>query len=126
MLGPVDLSKYFYRNTRIIGMQTSGLTHADSLAQTPYNVNCLNWTVGHILLNRSNTMRELGQDSSFGELARYARESDPIVEDGPGVVPLPELLQRLDESQKTLREVFDTVSDQVWAAPDDEDRKSVV
>ncbi len=49
MITPSGLVKAYERNTRIIEMQADGLSHANSLIQTEYNINCLNWTIGHVV-----------------------------------------------------------------------------
>ena len=46
MIDAAQLAKAFGRNTAILKMQVAGLSHEESLPQTPYNINCLNWTVG--------------------------------------------------------------------------------
>ena len=53
MITPQKLIDGFGLNLRLIKLQTEGLSHADSLIQTPYNINCLNWVVGHITVNRA-------------------------------------------------------------------------
>lgn len=107
MITPSSLVKAYERNTRIIEMQADGLSHADSLIQTDYNINCLNWTIGHIVGYRDETLQLLGENPVMGEAAdRYARESDPIREDGPGVVPLEDLLAMARESQGRLAETI--------------------
>lgn len=107
MITPSGLVKAYERNTRIIEMQADGLTHADSLIQTDYNINCLNWTIGHIAGYRDATLQLLGETPVMGEAAdRYARESDPIRADGPGVLPLEELVAMVRESQGRMAEAI--------------------
>jgi hypothetical protein len=66
--------------------QAEGLSHADSLLQTPWRVNCFNWTVGHLVAGRNAVLEALGAET-VGDpqaLARYVTDSDPITADGPG------------------------------------------
>lgn len=104
MLTPDQLAAAFDRNRRILAMQAEGLSHQDSLVVTPYNINTLNWVLGHIAHYRDRTLRLLGHDGVMDEAtgARYARESDPVVEDGPVVVALHRLLDTIEEQQARL------------------------
>ena len=103
MINAPHLAKAFGRNTSIVGMQVAGLTHEESLIQTPYNVNCLNWTLGHILVYRDRILTTAGREPQFpaGELDRYRRESEPILEDGPGVLPLEQLASAIEASRQS-------------------------
>lgn len=98
------LSDFYARNVEIIKMQTEGLSHEDSLIQLPFRSNCLNWVVGHVLANRCNILSLLGaEDLRPGvNLDHYERESDPVLGDGEGVLPLEELIHHLEESQLRL------------------------
>jgi hypothetical protein len=108
MIEPVDLVKAFERNTRIIEMQSDGLSHEDSLIQTEYNINCLNWVIGHVVQYRDEMFAFLGRERLLSPDVsnRYARESFPIIEDGPGVVPLDELVAMARRSQGHIAEVL--------------------
>ena len=55
-------------NLRLIKLQTESLSHSDSLVQTPYNINSLNWVVGHIAVNRDNVLRLLGGEPLLSEV----------------------------------------------------------
>jgi hypothetical protein len=98
------LAEGFDRNQRIILAQTDKMTHAESLAQSPYRINCMNWVLGHIADGRDNLLELLGRYRVMDEAdaVRYRRESDPITEDGPDVLPLEELLHLLHEAQQEL------------------------
>ena len=84
----------FSLNLRLIKLQTAGLSHADSLIQTPYNINCMNWVLGHIAVNRDNVMRLIGAEPLLREteIQRYKTESDPVTNDGPDVMQLESIL----------------------------------
>lgn len=98
-----DLAKQFTRNTRFLANQLEGISHEQSLVQPDFGANCLNWTVGHILQYRGNVASLAGTDLSQTEgLERYARESDPITADGPGVVGFDELLERLAATEEPI------------------------
>jgi hypothetical protein len=98
------LAEGFDRNQRIILAQTDKMTHAESLAQSPYRINCMNWVLGHIADGRDNLLELLGRHRVMDEAdaSRYRRESEPITEDGSDVLPLEELLHLLHEAQQEL------------------------
>jgi hypothetical protein len=106
---PIDvLTKAYARNLEIIKMQTEGLTHQDSLIQLPFRSNCLNWVVGHLLTNRCNIFRLLDKEGFIPEvdLSHYERESQPVLDDGEGVLPLEELVTLLEKTQIDLSTVL--------------------
>lgn len=123
-----QLVRAFDRNRRIVHAQADGLTHAQSLTQTDYNVNCFNWVVGHIVSSRADILGRLGGDRVMSpeQADPYERESEPITGDGPGVIPLEELLGMLDRTQDAFAAMLDGADD-AWLAqetPITEDRTS--
>lgn len=101
-----QLGSAFDRNARVVHIQTEGLTHTDSLIQTPYNINCLNWVVGHIVMYRDQILELLGKQQllSAVEKSLYARESEPIRGEGKDVLRLERLLELLDQGQEQITE----------------------
>ena len=65
MLTAQDLSKAFARNVWIVVAQSEGLSHEDSLLQTPH-VNCLNWVLGHLAEGRDQVLALLGEPPGAG------------------------------------------------------------
>lgn len=88
----------------IIHDQVNGLTNADSLIQPQPGGNCLNWVLGHLLTNQLEILEALGAKLPFNplEVSRYARNSEPIIGDGEGVLPLEELVKLHDQTHTTL------------------------
>ena len=108
------LRRGFRRNQRILHAQAEGLSHEQSLTQTEYNVNCFNWVLGHVVSGRSQLLvRLFGVEPIMSEeqAARYLRESDPITEDGPGVMAFADLLGLLDASEEALEAALADVDD---------------
>ena len=103
----------FSLNIRLIKLQTDGLNHTDSLIQTPYKINCMNWVLGHIAVNRDSVMRLIGAEPLLGEEAtkRYKTESDPITEDGPDVLQLEKLLEVLSTGQTLIEGALEALSE---------------
>ena len=104
MISIQNLTDFYSRNLEIIKMQAEGLTHEDSLIQLPFRSNCLNWVIGHVQANRCNILALLGAKDLRPEvnLDHYERESDPVLGEGEGVLPLEELIDHLEESQIRL------------------------
>lgn len=111
------LRRAYLRNQRVIHAQADGLTHEQSLTQTEFNVNCFNWVLGHIVDSRSRLLVAFGRDQVMPDATgiRYRRESEPVTEDGPDVVPFDELLAMLDETQSALDEMLESATDE-WLA----------
>lgn len=108
MITPQDLAGGYALNVRLVRMQTNGLSHADSLVQTPYNINSLNWVLGHLAVNRDRVLVLLGQEPLLSpeERGRYETGSDPVKDDGEGILPLERLLELLARGQETIDEVM--------------------
>jgi len=111
------LAKAFERNTLVVQSQVEGLSHEDSLLQTPYRINCLNWTLVHLLDGRGGVLEMLGaaRTVAASETARYVRESDPVLEDGPGVLPLEGLIVALHESQATINAALSALDEEAMS-----------
>ena len=108
------LGEAYRVNLRLIKLQTEGLSHSDSLVQTPYNINSLNWVVGHIAVNRDNVLRLLGGEPllSEAETARYKRESEPVKGEGEDIILLERLLEILEEGQERLASELGVLSEE--------------
>lgn len=109
------LAKAFERNHWVIRAQTEGLSHTDSLITTPYNINTLNWVVGHVVDYRWGLVKLLGGERPSEETGRYRKESEPVTEDGPGVLSLDRLLEMLDATQEILTGRLADLGDDDWA-----------
>ncbi len=106
----------YRRNTWIIREQNKGLTHVQALTQAPYNINCMNWVIGHILVSRDDVLVMLGAKPRFASHADlYRREADPITEDGPGVVTLENLIDLVGKSQHAIADALSTAGETLAA-----------
>jgi len=108
-----QLAEGFALNLRLMMMQSAGISHAESLIQTPYNINCLNWVLGHLAVNRDRVLLTIGEDPllSEGEFDRYKTESDPIKEDGEDVIKLERLLEILTDGQERINSGFSQLTE---------------
>ena len=95
---------------QLLGWAADGAMWGDFLgaaclfAQYAYPGNCANWVVGHIAAYRNRIMTILAQPPVLGEqfVARYARDSKPVLGDEPGISPFAELLHAIEVSQESL------------------------
>lgn len=110
-MDPERLAAGFALNTRIIGLQTDGLSHEDSLIQSPYRINCLNWVLGHLLDGRGRLLELLGAGRVVPaeRTERYRRESDPILGDGPDVIRLGDLVEGLEAAGGRIVEILESM-----------------
>ena len=121
-----DVVRAFKRNTRLVEMHADGLTHQQSLIQTQYNINCMNWVVGHLVGGRRDLLDLLGAGlEPLPGIDRYARESDPIKGDGPDVKPLSELLALLADTYSSIRATLGPLSDDELAVASGEGGESL-
>ena len=114
MINKEQLAEGYALNLRLIQMQTEDLNHADSLTQTPYNINCLNWVLGHIAVGRDSVLRLVGEDPLLSEIetSRYKTETNPITEDGVDVIRLDKLLEILATGQERINAGFVRLTDE--------------
>ena len=113
MITKAQLVDGFALNKRLIELQTKGLSHADSLTQTPYNINCMNWVLGHIAVNRDNVMHLIGVEPLLSEVesSRYQSESNPITEDYLHVLPLERLLEIIADGQERIEAALEALDE---------------
>ncbi len=108
MITPKQLADGFALNTRLIQLQTKDLGHAESLTQAPYNINTMNWVVGHIAVNRDRVLALLGELALLtdSERDRYESGSEPVRADDEAVVPLERLLEIINQGQERISEAL--------------------
>ena len=104
MIDPEHLANAFALNLNIIRMQTEGLTHEDSLRQPPFRGNCLNWVLGHIVVNRNRVLQVLGEEPilSEEEAVRYQTSAEPVTGDEDGLLTLIMLRAALERAQEGI------------------------
>ena len=49
-----------------------GISHEESVLQLPFEHNCLNWILGHIVTNRSHVLETVGAEHAWQD------ETDPL------------------------------------------------
>lgn len=112
-----SLSQSYGSTHWLINNLTDGLSNDDSLVQPPFEANCLNWVLGHILVGRNEALSYLDAEPIWGEaeLARYRTGSPPITQ-ADQALPLERLLANFEESQKRILGALENISPEALAA----------
>jgi len=90
-----------------------GLTQEETLIQLPFEVNCLNWVLGHIVTNRSHALEVVGAEHAWQDEVRklYNTGTENIKPDGKSM-QVDVLLKHLDESVELLKAALENVSEE--------------
>jgi len=90
-------------NHGVIHQQLKDITHAESLLQLPFQGNCMNWVVAHILTARQDWLEMLDLPGILTEAEQkaYGYGSEPVT-CAEQAIDLDTLVKRLDESLVTI------------------------
>ena len=123
MISATEMTTMLAQNLRVIGLQTEGLTHADSMLQLPFRGNCLNWVLGHMLVSRDYMLRIAGAETLWDndKSAPYMFGSEAMTDDADSV-PMENILADLERSQERLAETMASLDDETLDAPFDNER----
>ncbi len=103
----------FANNVRMVENGCKGLTQLQSLASMPFDHNCVNWSLGHLLSYRKFILRVLGDES-----LDWSKQMEDIYDNGHEVAasteaaangaPLERMLTILKQSQELMEAALDT------------------
>ncbi len=112
MITTAEMLTMLKRNLWVIDKQADGLTHDDSMLQLPFQGNCFNWVVGHMLVHRDKMLKMLDHEPLWAanSSALYDFGSEPLT-DSTLAVPFDKILIDLRTSQDRLAAAFDTTND---------------
>ena len=98
------LIRSFEYTAEVISQQMAEITSLESLIQPIAGGHSTNWLLGHIVSSRSFPLKLAGESQVWDDKtrARYRDGSSPIGSDGPGVLPLDELVALFELSQRRL------------------------
>jgi hypothetical protein len=118
-----SLTQSYATNHWLINTITEGLTNADSLVQPPYDGNCLNWVLGHILASRQTALKLVGAEPIWNqnEIDRYKTGSRPVTNEDRAI-PMEKLISDLDESQTRIAEALGLKSEEELVQEAETDR----
>jgi hypothetical protein len=113
MITKDDFAKLLSFDLDILNKQTEGLTQQDSLLQPQPGGNCLNWVMGHLVVNLLDILEVLGgaAPSSLPDIAHYGYGSEPVLCDEPGVIELSALIDAYALLTKTITDRLDQMSE---------------
>lgn len=102
----------------VLKKNLEGTTHEESLHRPEPGGNCLNWVLGHILLNRNDAHRLLGLEPVWTEVENspYNRGTAGLEPAGPGVRTLDSMITDLDRSQEQIQAALAATTDERLAA----------
>lgn len=111
MVEPRFLQALFVDTYDAIKRQMEGITHSDSVRQPPFDGNCINWILGHVIVARCNFLMMLDVPSIWGmdKCRRYIPGSAPVT-DADDAVPFDSLFTDLDRTQDQLITALSHVS----------------
>lgn len=94
MITKDDFAKMLSSELDILIKQTAGLAHEEGLLQPQPGGNCLNWVMGHLVVNLVDILNVLDGVAPFGlpDLAHYGYGSEPVICDETGVIKLQVLI----------------------------------
>ena len=110
----------------LIGKFAAGLTHEDSVAQSPFRSNTFNWVLGHILVSRNHVLGLLSQAPALdeSESSLYETGSAPVTSET--AISLDRILQALEESQNSIAEGLESAAPGKLAKIFDEERNQTI
>jgi hypothetical protein len=107
-----SLIREYETNTWLIHRHVDGISDEESLLQLPFEANCLNWILGHIIGRRNSSLEALNLPPLWDEeiSARYKSGSQPI-KSQVDARRFGDLLADLDESQRALAAALEVATD---------------
>jgi hypothetical protein len=99
-------------HTSLIHRFVDDISHKESLLQLPFEHNCLNWILGHIVANRSHVLETVGVDHPWkDETRKWYHQGTPPVRPESGSVNITSLIDYLNQSIDLLAPKLKNYSD---------------
>ena len=113
------LQRQYLYTTRTFLANLEGISDEEAFIQPQGGGHCMNWVAGHIVQHRALTLQLLGCPFHFpfNKYTRYNRGTDPILKDGPKVVPLSEMREDWSATGKDLLANLESVKVETLAKP---------
>jgi hypothetical protein len=99
-------------HTMLILRFAAGISHEESLLQLPFEHNCMNWILGHIVTNRSHVLEGVGAAHKWQQEVRalYHTGTPPVTPESPSV-RFEVLVGYLEQSVELLKSALETVAE---------------
>ena len=114
MINSEEFSKMLSFELDIVKTQTAGLSQEDSLLQPEPGGNCLNWVMGHLVVNLIDILQVLEgkMPEDLPNVSRYRIGSEPILCEEEGMLTLEELLEAyILMNKKVLNQLAEMAED---------------
>jgi hypothetical protein len=100
-------------HNRIMHHFIDDVSHEESVLQLPFEHNCMNWILGHIVTNRSHVLETVGAAHDWQEEVRvlYHQDTQPVTQESPSI-QFEKLIAYLDESVHLLKAALEDVSEE--------------
>ena len=107
-----SLTQSYATNHWLINVLIDGLDNEDSLVQPPYEGNCLNWVLGHIISGRHTALKLLSGHLfwSQAEIDLYKTGAPPITSPEQAL-PLDKLVNDLELSQERIAAALEAMTE---------------
>jgi hypothetical protein len=111
MISSEQIAQTFNSNLFVTKLRLENISNEDSFFQPPYQGNCLNWILGHMIASRNSALKLLQAIPVFSEAeeALYQTGSEPLTGADQGI-PFHELVTRLELSQARLDAALISIS----------------
>jgi len=88
MISQQMLKALYQDSYALVKQQTEGIKHQESIYQPPYDGNCINWILGHIIVARCNFMMMLDIPSiwDMAQCRQFIPGSDPITNEHDAIL----------------------------------------
>lgn len=118
-----EMIESYEGNTWLIHRFVDGVTDDDSLLQLPFEANCMNWILGHIVARRNSSLACLDVPSIWpaGVAETYVTGSPPL-QNGADARSFSLLVDDLDKAQAALEHALSQADDQALDAIVENDR----
>lgn len=95
----------------IINRFVGGISHEESVLGLPFEHNCMNWILGHIVTNRSHVLETVGAMHSWQKEVRelYQTDTPPVTPESPSI-HFKTLITYLNESVDLLENSLENVT----------------
>lgn len=99
-------------HTMLIHRFVDGVDHQESVLQLPFEHNCMNWILGHIVTNRSHALEAVGATHDWQEAvrARYHQDTPPVTT-ASDAIEFSTLVKYLDQSVRLMQAALEGVPD---------------
>ena len=106
------IEDYAFHNF-LIHRFVDGISHEESILQLPFEHNCMNWILGHVVSNRSHVLETVAAPHTWQEDVRtlYHTDTPPIRPESKSL-QFDHLIGYLDESMELLRSALENISDE--------------